>query len=116
MDDEPTVLELQLAILDSLGATAVGADCGAAAIEQLGQREFDLVVSDLRMPGKPSGKDLHEWVRVNHPRTAFIFVTGEMIEETEFLERAGAPFLLKPFDMTDYIELLQRSLRDARAA
>jgi len=118
VDDEPSVLELQLAILDSVGASAEGVSGGAAAIERLKAQDFDLIVSDLRMPGEISGKDLHEWVERNRPRLArgFVFVTGDAVDAERFLERSRARWVLKPFTMAEYLQALQEVLRERRHA
>ena len=118
VDDEPSVLELQLAILDSLGASAVGASGGAEAVERLRRQEFDLIVSDLRMPGEVSGKDLYAWVEAHRPQCArgFLFVTGDAVDEDGFLERARARCVLKPFTMAEYVRTLQEVLHELRRA
>lgn len=118
VDDEPSVLDLQMAILDSVGATAVGVGSGAEAIELLEQREFDLIVSDLRMPGRISGKELFRWVETERPAAVrgFVFVTGDTIGEAEFLESTKAPCILKPFTMEEYLSSLRETLHAQKAA
>ncbi len=120
VEDEPVILDLQLAILASSGATAVGARSGEEAIAQLQRREFDLIVSDLKMPGRVSGQDLFEWVRSNRPRCigGFIFVTGDSAsdETRAFLERAGRPYLMKPFTVEAYVTDLRETYRALRPA
>lgn len=118
VDDEPSVLELQMAILDSVGASPVGAQSGAEAIERLKNREFDLIVSDLRMPGAVSGKDLFRWVEVHRPGAVrgFLFVTGDTIAEAEFLKSTPVRCLLKPFTMEEYLSSLRETLHAQRNA
>jgi signal transduction histidine kinase len=117
VDDEPSVLELQMAILDSLGASVTGVASGREAIRCLEQRQFDLIVSDLRMPGDVSGKELYRWVEVHRPAAVngFVFVTGDLIEETAFLEQVEARRLLKPFTMDEYVAALRETLHDRHA-
>jgi CheY-like chemotaxis protein len=118
-DDEPAVLELQLAILDAFGATAIGVASGAEAIETLERREFDLVVSDMKMPGGVSGRDLFAWVKEHRPALVcgFVFVTGDTVEERAFLDGAGRRTLDKPFAMDAYVAALRCALEErCRAA
>ncbi len=117
-DDEPSVLELQLAILDAFGAHAVGVPDGEAAVAELERRSFDLVVSDMKMPGRVSGKELHRWVEIHRPEMlrGFVFVTGDTIEESAFLQEPGRRFLLKPFAMDEYVATLRAALRAIRKA
>ena len=120
VDDEPTVLELQLAILESAGARAVGARTGAAAMEALQSGEFDLVVSDLKMPGKVSGEDLFRWAEANRPAIArrFVFVTGDTVTESTaaFLEKTRRRCVQKPFSIEAYIAALKETLHEQKAA
>ncbi len=119
VEDETSVLEYQLEILRSLGATPVGARSGDEAVECLKVREFQVIVSDLKMPGGMSGADLFHWVTQNRPALAsrFVFVTGDTASETtrEFLQRAGRPYLMKPFGVDDYVRALRES-QESRVA
>jgi signal transduction histidine kinase len=119
VDDEPTIVDLQLEILTALEAEAVGVASGDEAIEILGRRTFDIVVTDMRMPGSVSGKELHRWVQSNRPEAAshFVFVTGDTSgEETDdYARRTGVRLLAKPFSMQEYIRTL-RELHEAHDA
>ncbi len=111
VDDEPVVLELQMAILDSLGAKAVAARSAAEAIDLLRRRDFDLIISDLLMPGEMSGKDLYKWVGT-HRRAGtqgFLFVTGDTVAEATFLQEVKTRCLLKPFSMEEYVSALREA-------
>jgi signal transduction histidine kinase/CheY-like chemotaxis protein len=120
VDDEPTVLELQIAILESAGARAVGARTGAAAMEALQNGEFDLVVSDLKMPGTVSGEDLFRWAEANRPAMAkrFVFVTGDTVAESTatFLEKTRRRCVQKPFSIEAYLAALKETLHEQKAA
>jgi two-component system NtrC family sensor kinase len=120
VDDEPSVLELELTILESAGATGIGARSGAEAVGQLQRRSFDLVVSDLKMPGQVSGEDLFRWVQANRPDVAqrFVFVTGDTVSEAtlQFLEKTGRRFIQKPFSIDDYLATLKGVLDERKAA
>ncbi len=119
VDDEPTIVDLQKEILSALGAAVVGVHSGDDAIELLRERPFDIIVTDLKMPGAVSGQQLFRWVESNLPEAAggFVFVTGDTAgeENREFIERAGVRCLAKPFSMPDYVRTL-REIHDARLA
>ena len=118
VDDEPNVVELQMAILDSVGATAVGVRSGAEAVELLQRRDFDLIVSDLKMPGDLSGKDVYRWAAA-HRRSGtrgFLFVTGDTVAEAVFLEEVRSRCLLKPFSMEEYLTALRESWHELQTA
>ena len=64
IDDEEVIRSLIVEILETVGHTALGAENAERALSLLDTAEFDLVVSDVIMPGL-SGLDLLELVR-NH--------------------------------------------------
>ncbi len=116
VDDEPAVIELQATILESLGASVITAATGARAIELLGDKDFDLIVSDLRMPGGVSGQDLFRWVVANRPSVSrvFLFITGDTAgeEAQAFLQESGRPCLLKPFSVGEYVSAVREVLHE----
>jgi CheY-like chemotaxis protein len=120
VDDEPSVLELQIAILETYGAQVIGARSGAEARDLLRERPFDLVVTDLRMPGEVSGQDLYRWARAERPGLAsrFVFVTGDTMSESAlaFLETTGRRCVQKPFSVEGYLDVLRDTLNEKRAA
>jgi signal transduction histidine kinase len=120
VDDEPSVLELQIAILETHGAEAVGAKSGSEACDRLRERSFDLVVTDLKMPGSISGQDLFRWAQRERPEIArrFVFVTGDTMSEDAlvFLEATGRRCVQKPFSVEGYLEVLRDTLEGRERA
>jgi signal transduction histidine kinase/CheY-like chemotaxis protein len=118
VDDEPTLVDLQKEILEGLGAVVVGAASGREAIEQLRRRTFDVIVTDLRMPGGVSGQDLFRWVESNAPESAgrFVFVTGDNAGDgsRDFIDSIGARCVMKPFSMDDYVRTLRETFGETR--
>jgi signal transduction histidine kinase/ActR/RegA family two-component response regulator len=120
VDDEPSVLELQITILEMHGATVAGARSGREAVEALGREPFDLVVSDLRMPGEITGRDLYHWAESHRPETArrFVFVTGDTLSDdaVDFIRATGRRCVQKPFSVEGYLDVLSEAFRDLPAA
>ena len=118
VDDEPTLVDLQTEILEALGAVVVGAASGREAIEHLRRRSFDLIVTDLRMPGGVSGQDLFRWVESNAPDSTrgFIFVTGDNAGDgsRDFIDSVGARCVMKPFSMDDYVKTMRETFGEMR--
>lgn len=118
VDDEPAVLELQMAILDSVGARAVGARTGTEAVDHLKRQDFDLIVSDLNIPGEIGGKELYRWA-ASHRKSGthgFLFVTGDTVGEAGFLEEIRSRCLLKPFSMEEYLTTLREAWHELQTA
>ncbi|MBT6488866.1 MAG: response regulator, partial [Deltaproteobacteria bacterium] len=83
VDDEPLILEGLQNLLRRFRkkwamSFAVGAD---EALEKLDIETFDIVITDMRMPGL-SGAELLKRVRETHPGTARIMLSGYSEEET----------------------------------
>ncbi|WP_414448768.1 ATP-binding protein [Burkholderia sp. 22PA0099] len=80
-------------------------------------RPFELVISDIHMPGKLNGIDLAEAIESRPGALPVILVTG-YAEELDRTRRVSARVLSKPFDIGLLDELLReiRQARDARKA
>jgi two-component system NtrC family sensor kinase len=111
-EDEPLVLELFTRILMEDGARVTIARDGEEAWEKLVDNEFDLVVTDIRMPNV-DGQQLYEKVAEERPDLLrrFVFATGDMVrdETVRFLEALPNRILTKPLQ----IETVRRVLAQA---
>ena len=104
VEDDPDLRILAAALLNSLGYQVMDAESGAAALELLKQgRHFDLLLTDVILPGGMSGLELVEEIQREKPGTKVLFMSGytEMamangvrLDETE-------AFLQKPFRKQD---------------
>jgi len=83
---------------------------GKAAREIMMVLDFDLVLTDIQMPGL-SGVELLEWSQKNKP-TPFVVMTGfSMLLETQSAYDLGAKeFISKPFKNTDLLTAIDRVL------
>jgi HD-like signal output (HDOD) protein/ActR/RegA family two-component response regulator len=100
VDDEPNILDGLRRMLRSLRAEydmyfAAG---GREALEMMGKNRFDVVISDMRMPGM-DGAQLLETIQKEHPHTIRIMLTGQA-DETSIMRTVGVAhqFLAKPCD------------------
>ena len=100
VDDEPEVALLLAEGLQALGFRCEVADGGATARELLQQRDYDVVLCDLRMPDM-DGPALFAWMADAKPHltTRTAFVTGDTLglAAGAFLAKSGRPVLEKPF-------------------
>jgi putative two-component system response regulator len=102
IDDEDVIRMLVMEILETAGYAVTGAESAERALQLLGKTEFDLVVSDVVMPGL-SGLELLELVRERHASLPVVLVTGAGTYETlsQALTRGAAGLVTKPFAHAD---------------
>jgi putative two-component system response regulator len=113
---------LVVEILESVGHEVVGAESAEHALELLDHGEFDLVVSDVVMPGL-SGLELLEAARSRRASLPIVLVTGAGTYETlsQALTRGAAGLVTKPFAhaelqtaVSDALERASRSREELR--
>jgi two-component system response regulator PilR (NtrC family) len=113
-DKLPNVMTLCRALLHPMAGEYQVEVCPLAdiALKRLKYEEFDLIVTDLRMPGT-SGLDLIRHVRQTRPQTHTMLITAfgspELENETR---RLGAAFLSKPFSLHEFIATVQGILNE----
>jgi PAS domain S-box-containing protein len=100
VDDEPDIADTIRELLEREGFAVDVASDGAAALMALDRDEYDVVLSDLRMPGV-SGPEMYQRVREIRPHllSRIAFVTGDTLgsQMDSFLKESGRPVLEKPF-------------------
>jgi putative two-component system response regulator len=110
IDDEDVIRMLVMEILETAGHEITGAESAERALTLLDHLEFDLVVSDVIMPGL-SGLELLEAVRARRASLPVVLVTGAGTYDTlsQALTRGAAGLVTKPFAHAD----LQAAVADA---
>jgi PAS domain S-box-containing protein len=102
VDDEGFLLECLVDAISSWGCEVTPCALAAEAIQKMQQDTYDVVISDIRMPGL-SGIQLFQWIQAHQPRMTkrIIYTTGDTFdpETRDFLEQASLPHLGKPFDL-----------------
>jgi two-component system NtrC family sensor kinase len=103
VDDEEFVSGLvQETLRLKLGCQIDKATDGSKAIDRITSDDYDLIISDVRMPTL-DGFGLLDWVRTNRPAlvSRFLFITGDAgsVELNHRLETSEITVLRKPFDI-----------------
>ncbi len=115
VDDEPTVLDVTHRVLEDDGYVVTRAGSGLEALEALGREGFDVLLTDLAMPGM-DGRELYAKVRENWPDLArrVVVFTGNALDERtrEFLEATRVAHIAKPYLVRELRALLQRVLTE----
>ena len=89
------------------------AENGQEALRLFDESDFDLVISDIMMPGM-SGMDLLHKVREKNPNVAVIMITGNPTTDltVSAIKKGAVDFLTKPFDIDDLIYKVDIHLRE----
>jgi len=97
VDDDPVVGKSFNRVLSGKGYVVVTAEDGYEALRKLQSEQYDVVFTDLRMPGM-DGLEVAEKVKARQPWTPVVIVTGYGSGKSEERARAAgvAEFLHKP--------------------
>lgn len=115
VDDDPLLLELLTDTLTAVGYEAAPASDGAIALDMLQTEPYDLMITDIKMPGI-DGLQLLRRVRRHYPKMPVLFITG--VASPEVIGSAEPDGLLaKPFRISRIEEMIRQTLnRHPRAA
>ena len=113
VDDDPALLQ---ALPEALririaGLTVDTADSGAAALEQITARDYDAIVTDIKMPGM-DGLELLAEIRTHRPDTPILMITGygELDLVVQALRAGAYDFIRKPIDRDYFVASLRRAM------
>jgi len=118
VDDELPLATALQALLAREGHQVTVADDGNKAITLLAQRDYDLILCDLKMP-KVSGEQVYEWLRTNKPHLLqrFVLMTGDFLSPiAQHTTERGIKLLHKPFRMDELRELLRKRVQMTESA
>ena len=112
VDDLPALREMLNQSLASEGYRVATAGSGEEAVTCLEEQEFDVIVTDLVMPGL-GGLDVLEKARLLDPRAAVILMTAYASLDTAIaaLRRGACDYLEKPFTVGDLKLRVRRLLQ-----
>src|SRR6202008_1708121 len=113
VDDNASLLRFLVSAFSANGCVVSQAAAAEQALNVIAAEAFDLVVSDIKMPGL-SGLDLLRAGKARQPGTPVVLITGvPSVNSAVFGLRHGAyDYLPKPFSVTEVKELIRRLRRD----
>ena len=116
VDDEPAVRAIVMAMLDRHGYVPFAAAGANEALELLSQNpEYSLVLSDVMMP-EVDGLTLLDLLGQHHPGLPVVLCTAvhDVQAATSAFRRGAVDYLLKPFDRTQLLGVVDRALEHGR--
>lgn len=101
--------------LTDRGFEVAEADSGEKALEYLDQFAFDVLVTDLRLPGI-NGTRVIEAARERYPGIVAIVITGygTVKDAVEAIKRGATDFVAKPFQFDELVHVLDKALEQRR--
>ncbi len=112
VDDEPDILELLSEELEYEGFATVCAGSGNDAVRVLENENFDLVISDYKMPNG-NGKVVLDFIKSipESRKPIFYFVSGQAdMSFEEALNEGVRKFFYKPFDLEELVVAIKNDL------
>jgi DNA-binding response OmpR family regulator len=115
VDDEGAIRYSVTKTLERVGYQVMTASSGEEALEIMAQHDFDVVVTDIRMPGI-SGVDLLARIKEQSPDAIVILMTGyaSLGTAVESLRLGAHDYLIKPSTSEDIRESVSRGVERAR--
>jgi PAS domain S-box-containing protein len=112
VEDNPDVEEATVSILEQLGYRVDSVPDAEAALAAVEQQSFDLVVSDIVMPGAMDGLALARALRERHPKLPVLLITGY---SQAAIEAAGDFVMMrKPIGLSELGRAAARMIAESR--
>jgi two-component system, NtrC family, response regulator AtoC len=110
VDDEPMIVSLLSTVLREKGWDVTGARSGTEGIDQLDRARFDVILTDLVMPGD-SGIDLLRAAKEIHPDVEVILMTGYATADTaiEAMRNGAFHYIMKPVKHEEVVNLVEKA-------
>ncbi|MBI5555464.1 MAG: diguanylate cyclase [Elusimicrobia bacterium] len=115
VDDEKVIREMLEALLVREGYNVTTAENGAAGIDQIQKKFFNIAIVDIKLTDM-SGMEVMKQVREAHPETVVLMVTAFATTETAIkaLEAGVYDYIIKPFDINRIKMIIKRGLDEQR--
>ena len=97
IDDEPGIRRMMSLDLEADGYEVVTAADGRSGLDVFAKQDFDIVLTDVKMPGL-DGLEVLSRIKEQRPETEVIVITGhgDMITAVQALKRRAGDFVTKP--------------------
>ncbi|HSO31415.1 MAG TPA: sigma-54 dependent transcriptional regulator [Labilithrix sp.] len=117
VDDDVAIGRVLVALLEQRGHEATHVPSAEEAVRALDARPYDVVLSDVRMPGM-DGMGLLDHVAARFPGLPVVLVTahGSVALAVEAMKRGAADFVQKPFDKDEIAFVVEKALASSRHA
>ena len=111
VDDEPDLLEMARALLESDGHLIDTAESADEALRLMAERSYSVVFADIPMP-RMSGRELFKIVKERYPQTPFVYATSYWNDEVwdDVVNGGVRDFIYKPFTVGSVLATVRDAL------
>ncbi len=115
VDDEPNVLQLFRRVLEPAGYQVMTAADGDQCLQLVAEKAPELVLLDIKMPGK-SGIEVLADLKKSYPGVTVIMASGigDVKTAIEAIKTGAFDYLVKPFNMSEILLTVERALENKR--
>ena len=115
VDDEEMIRATARSFLQKIELRCDAAENAEEAIRMVREKGYDLVLSDISMPGM-DGIQMMNHMKESHPNLAFIIMTGysELYTYSDIISAGATDFISKPFDLRELEGKIKRIDREKK--
>lgn len=116
VDDDASVRDVLVAVLSEEQYDVLASECAESALEVVRDLAPEIVISDMKMPGR-DGLWLLDSLQREHPHIGVVMLTGfgDMETAVECLRRGAADYVLKPPRVLDLVRSIERAVARRQA-
>jgi DNA-binding NtrC family response regulator len=113
VDDEDALRNILSGELSNSGYDVASASDGDEAISMISNKQFDLVLLDIKMP-RVDGFEVLKFIKKNQPSVKVIMLTGfaDLKNAIESKKHGAEDFVSKPYDLVDLLTTIERVLNE----
>jgi len=114
VDDDQNIRKVLRELLDKEGFNVLTASDVDKALPLIDQQDLDLIVTDLKMPGK-SGMDLLTLCHEKRPAVPVIMITafGNVEAAVAAMKKGAYDFITKPFDENELLNVIEKAISES---
>ena len=111
VDDEKSIVDLLSVVFAKEGYSVKTAMSAAKAFEWIDKDDFDLIISDIKLPQK-SGMDILEYANRGEKKTPVVMITayGTIKQAVEAFKMGAIDYVMKPFDVEELKMIVAQGL------
>lgn len=111
VDDDSSIRNMLAIVLKKAGYDATSSENGYVALDKLAKENFDLIISDIKMPGI-NGIELLKRIKAAHPEIPVIMITAyaSANDAVEAMKLGAEDYITKPFNIDELKLIIDKAI------